>query len=163
MQKLELAHVVSARRLQEAGALGDPEEQYVSVQDRLEMMLSEAMRHISAAGGDAETAAVDTPSSLGKYLDVLPTAEDAIDYFMSKSTPKRPNHVPKLTLHAEACRRCFAFLPRPHKVWRCPSLFVLFLPRIWVLLGSPVPTFPLKGSEKFTERLQCSCRNRPFR
>ena len=31
LQKLEVAHVAAARRLQEAGALGDPEEVYMPV------------------------------------------------------------------------------------------------------------------------------------
>lgn len=85
LQKLELAHVVAARRLQEGGALGDTQDLYVPVRDRVAMMARDVMRDIAAAGGDAETAAVDARSSLGKYLDLLPTAEDAIDYFMSKS------------------------------------------------------------------------------
>lgn len=85
MQKLELAHVVAARRLQEAGALGDPEEDYVPMSERREMITREVMRGIVAADGDAETAAVES-RSLGRYLDVLPTAEDCVDYFMSTST-----------------------------------------------------------------------------
>lgn len=87
---MELAHVVAARRLQEAGALGDPEEVYVSVADRVGMMASEAVRGLAATGSDAETAAEESSSFLGKYLDMLPTAEDAIDYYMSKST-RLPN------------------------------------------------------------------------
>jgi hypothetical protein len=88
MQKLELAHVVAARRLQEAGALGG-DNVYVPAQERLNLMLREAMKNISAAGGDAETAAAEARASLGRFLDELPTAEDAIDFFMSTSAPPR--------------------------------------------------------------------------
>lgn len=77
--------MVAARRLQEAGALGDPEEVYTPSSTRLELISREVMRGINASGGDAETASVDARGSLGRYLDVLPTAEDAIDYFMSTS------------------------------------------------------------------------------
>ena len=63
--------MVAARRLQEAGALGDPEEVYVSVAERVGMLASEAVRGLAATGNDAETAAEESSSFLGKYLTAV--------------------------------------------------------------------------------------------
>lgn len=82
LQKLELAHVVVSRRLQEAGALGSD---YVPGADRNNMILREAQRGFTDAGGDAQAAAEDAERSLGRYLDRLPTAQEAIDYHLSTS------------------------------------------------------------------------------
>lgn len=84
MQKLELANVVVSRRLQEAGALG---ADYVAAEQRNEMIVREALRQFAAARGDAQAAAEEAPRSLGRFLDRLPTAQEAVDYHLSTSAP----------------------------------------------------------------------------
>eukprot|EP00892_Ulva_mutabilis_P004909 jgi/Ulvmu1/2790/UM140_0020.1 len=84
-QKLEVAHVVVSRRLQEAGALGTD---YVAAEERNRLIVREVQRAFADAG-DAQTAAEDAPKSLGRYLDRLPTAQEAIDYHLATSDHMR--------------------------------------------------------------------------
>lgn len=91
VQKLELAHVVVSRRLQEAGALGS---NYVGAEERNSLIVREVQRAFAASDGDAQAAAEEA-RPLGRYLDRLPTAKEAVDYHLSTSAP--------LDLRTSAC------------------------------------------------------------
>ena len=77
-----------SRRLQDAGALGSD---YVPAAERTDLIVREAQRRFSDAGGDAQAAAEEADRSLGRYLDRLPTAQEAVDYHLSTSAPPYPH------------------------------------------------------------------------
>jgi hypothetical protein len=86
LQMLELAHIVSARRLQEAGRLAD-DLAAPSTAQRTARIMAEVARSIKEHDGDARAAADSAErSGVGRYLDEMPSAEAAINYHMSKST-----------------------------------------------------------------------------
>jgi hypothetical protein len=86
MQLLELAHVVCARRLQEAGQLGSHFQP--SVRDK--QILRSAVTALRGVDYDIE-AALEAAEATGRgrpgvarYLDQLPSAEVAMDHFLAR-------------------------------------------------------------------------------
>jgi hypothetical protein len=74
---------VCARRLQEAGELG---QEYVPAKKRIAMIMRQVSEDLLAAeDGDLQGAAEAARRQLGRFLDQLPSAEDAVDHFMSAS------------------------------------------------------------------------------